>query len=155
MKKLTTEEFIQKAKIVHKEKYTYNKHFKIRVYRITLTNTDGVKHEFSAREVQQWCNNNGLIPVEEFYYGFARDLYPELNIEDREWNQKFWDKMANDSNFYMEKDSPDCNNKVPHEGVVIKIEDMIPRAWKLKTFAFVNGEQKELDSGETNTEDEN
>ena len=137
------------------EKYTYNKHFKIRVYRITLTNIDGVKHEFSAREVQQWCHNNGLIPVEEFYYGFAKDLYPELNINDSEWNQKFWEKMANDPKFYMEKDSPDCNNKVPHEGVVIKIEDMVPRAWKLKTFAFLNGEQKELDSGITNMEDEN
>ena len=27
------------------EIYTYNKHFKIRVYRITMTNIDGVKHE--------------------------------------------------------------------------------------------------------------
>ena len=35
------------------ENYTYDKHFKVRVYRITLTNVDGIVHEFSAREVQQ------------------------------------------------------------------------------------------------------
>lgn len=35
------------------EEYTHEKHFKVRVYRITETNIDGVVHEFSAREVQQ------------------------------------------------------------------------------------------------------
>ena len=25
--------------------------------------------------------------------------------------------------FYMEKDSPHCVNKVPHEGLVIKLDD--------------------------------
>ena len=49
--------------------------------------------------------------------------------------------------------SPSCNNIVPHEGIVIKIEDMIPHAWKLKCFAFLNKEQKELDKGEENIED--
>lgn len=53
----------------------------------------------------------------------------------------------------MEKNSPDCVNKVPHEGLVIKKDDMIARAWKLKCFAFLNKEQKELDAGEENIED--
>lgn len=35
------------------EEYTYGKHYKIMVYRITLTNVDGVAHEFSTQEVQQ------------------------------------------------------------------------------------------------------
>lgn len=35
------------------ETYTHEKHFKVRIYRLTLTNVDGVVHEFSAREVQQ------------------------------------------------------------------------------------------------------
>ena len=55
----------------------------------------------------------------------------------------------------MECDSPSCNNKVPHEGLVIKKEDMISHAWKLKCFNFLQGETKELDSGESNIEDEN
>ena len=53
----------------------------------------------------------------------------------------------------MEMNSPDCVNKVPHEGIVIKKEDGIAHAWKLKTFAFMNREQKELDKGIENVED--
>lgn len=128
--------------------------FKVRIYRITLTNVDGQVHEFSAREVQQWCKTNGLIPVEELYYGYARDLYKDLN-EQEHWQENFIDRLANDKNFYMELNSPDCNNKVPHEGIVIKKEDMIPAAVKLKAFAFLNKEQQQLDAGEDNIEDNN
>lgn len=128
--------------------------FKVRIYRITLTNIGGQVHEFSAREVQQWCKTNGLIPVEELYYGYARDLYKDLN-EQEHWQENFIDRLANDKNFYMELNSPDCNNKVPHEGIVIKKEDMIPAAVKLKAFAFLNKEQQQLDAGEANIEDNN
>lgn len=128
--------------------------FKVRIYRITLTNIDGQVHEFSAREVQQWCKTNGLIPVEEFYYGYARDLYKDLN-EQEHWQENFIDRLANDKNFYIELNSPDCHNKVPHEGIVIKKEDMIPAAVKLKSFRFLQGEAAELDAGEANIEDNN
>lgn len=70
------------------------------------------------------------------------------------WNENFIDRLANDANFYMEKNSPHCVNKVPHEGVVIKIEDGLSRAFKLKCFRFLNKEQELLDKGEENIEDE-
>lgn len=133
------------------EPFTHEKHFKVRVYRITMTNVDGYVHEFSAKEVQEWCKANDLIPVTEYFYGYAKDLY-NIPIDDN-WTDTFWDTMANDKNFYMECDSPSCINKVAHEGLVIKKEDMISRAWKLKCFYFLNGEQKELDAGEENIED--
>ena len=51
----------------------------------------------------------------------------------------------------MELDSPHCNNKVPHEGLVIKIDDGVARAFKLKCFRFIN----KIDmSEEANIEDE-
>lgn len=128
--------------------------FKVRIYRLTLTNVDGQVHEFSAREVQQWCKNNGLIPVTEFYYGYAKDLYKELDTSEH-WYENFLEKLSNDKNFYMEMDSPDCNNKVPHEGIVIKKENMISAASKLKAFKFLSGEQQQLDAGESNIEDNN
>ena len=133
------------------EPFTHEKHFKVRVYRITMINVDGYIHEFSAKEVQEWCKANDLIPVTEYYYGYAKDLY-NIPVDDN-WTDAFWDTMANDKNFYMERNSPSCSNKVPHEGLVIKKEDMRSRAWKLKCFAFLNGEQKELDAGEENIED--
>jgi hypothetical protein len=134
--------------------YLYGKHFKILVYRITMTNPDGIVHEFSAREVQQYCEYVGLTPVTQYYYGLAKDLYPELN-EAEHWSENFISKLANDKRFHMEMNSPTCNNKVPHEGVVIKVENMRSEAFKLKCFAFLDKEGKSLDKGESNIEDEN
>lgn len=136
------------------EKYTLGKHYKIFVYRITMTNVDGIVHEFSAREVQQYCKNIGLTPVTEYYYGYAKDLYPDLAPSEH-WNENFLQRLANDKNFYMEMNSPICNNKVPHEGVVIKSENMRSEAFKLKCFVFLDKEGKALDKGESNIEDEN
>ena len=133
--------------------YKYGKNFGIRVYRITYTNVDGKVFEFSPREVQIWCKEHDLIPVTELYYGRACDLYPDLP-RDIHFSENFIDRLANDKNFYMECDSPDCNNKVPHEGVVIKIDNMKPAAFKLKCFKFLNKEQQALDKGEANIEDE-
>ena len=122
------------------------------IYRITLTNEDGVVHEFSPREVQIWCKNNNLKAVTEFYYGLAGDLYPDLD-KSSHWCENFIERLADDKNFFMEMNSPDCINKVPHEGIVIKIDDMKSRAWKLKCFKFINKEQELLDKGITNIED--
>jgi len=134
------------------ESYTEGIHYKIYIYRITYTNIDGVVQEFSARAVQNWCKKNGLRPVTELYYGYASDLYPDLNTEEH-WNENFLERLANDKNFYMEERSPECANNVPHEGVVIRIEDNLAHAFKLKCFNFLNKEQKALDNGEINIED--
>lgn len=134
------------------EKYQYGIHFKVLIYRVTLTNIDGNVHEFSAREVQQWCENNGLVAVNQYYYGYAGQLYPQLDPQDH-WNENFLQLLANDANFHMECDSPTCNNKVPHEGLVIKVENMKSEAFKLKCFAFLDKEGKALDKGELNIED--
>ena len=58
-----------------------------------------------------------------------------------DWTKKFLDKLSNDKRFYMECKSPSCVNKVPHEGIVIKKEDMIGHAWKLKCFKFLDMSQ--------------
>ncbi len=133
------------------EDYTVGRHFRILIYRVTYTNVDGEVHEFSTQEVQQWCDKNGLYPVEQCYYGRAKDLYPDIDTA-QHWNANFLERLANDKNFYMELDSPHCKNKVPHEGLVIKIEDGHSRAFKLKCFRFIS---KEFLDEESNIEDEN
>jgi len=135
------------------EKYQYGVHFEVLVYRVTLTNVDGNVHEFSAREVQQWCKSCGLQCVDQYYYGYAGSLYSDLD-PDEHWNENFLQKLANDKNFNMELNSPTCKNKVPHEGIVIKIENMKSEAFKLKCFKFLDAEGKALDKGESNIEDE-
>lgn len=131
--------------------YEYGKNFGIQIYRITYTNPDGVVFEFSARQVQQWCKDKGLTPVEQLYYGYAKDLYPELD-ETEHWNENFIQKLANDKRFYMEELSPTCHNDVPHEGIVIRIENGLSEAYKLKCFRFLGEESKSLDKGEIDIE---
>lgn len=135
------------------EPYTHEKHFKVRIYRVTSTNVDGKVFEYTPRQVQQWCALVGLTPVEECYYGKAGDLYPDLDTTTH-WSENFIERLSNDERFYMEKDSPHCQNKVPHEGLVIKIENGLSQAFKLKCFRFLNKEQELLDKGEANIEDE-
>lgn len=135
------------------EAYTYGKHFGVQIYRVTITDVSGKVHEFSAREVQLWAQMVGLVPVEQYYYGYAKDLYPDLDPSEH-WNENFLLKLANDKNFYMECNSPTCDNKVPHEGIVIKIENMKSEAFKLKCFKFLDREGKALDKGEVDIESE-
>jgi len=136
------------------ETFTYGKHFGVQIYRVTLTNTLGHVHEFSPREVQEWCKNNGLKPVEEYYYGYAKELYPDIPQDDN-WTTEFLEHLAGDKRFYMEELSPTCINQVPHEGIVIKIDNMFSEAFKLKCFKYINREQKALDKGEVDIESEN
>ena len=58
--------------------YRYNVNNGIRVYRITQTNSSGHVFEFSARQVQEWCKLNDIRPVIQYYYGYAKDLYPDI-----------------------------------------------------------------------------
>ena len=135
--------------------YVLNKHFGIQVYRVTYTNPDGIVYEFSARQVQQWCKKVGLTPVEEYYYGYAKHLYPKPDdVADEDYGTYFVEQLGKNKIFNMECLSPTCNNKVPHEGVVIKKENFVSEAFKLKCVKFLEGESKQLDSGEADIESE-
>lgn len=134
------------------EEFTSEKHFKVRIYRITYTNIDGKVIEYTPLQVQQWCANAGLTPVEECYFGKAKDLYPDLDVSNH-WNENFIERLSNDKRFYMELDSPHCKNKVPHEGLVIKPLERLGTAFKLKSFRFLDKEGRLADLGEIDIED--
>lgn len=134
------------------ETFTHERHFKVRIYRITMTNVDGKVVEYTPLQVQQWCNKVGLTPVEECYFGKAKDLYPDLDTFNH-WNENFIERLSNDERFFMELDSPHCKNKVPHEGLVIKPLDRLGSALKLKTFRFLDKEGRLADLGKVDIED--
>ena len=53
----------------------------------------------------------------------------------------------------MEKPEPMCIQKVPREGIVLRIDnDPLREAFKLKTVAFFEREQKLIDQGEVDGE---
>lgn len=113
------------------------------IYRITTTNHSGQVYEFSHRQVKDYCERFGLNMVPEIYYGNAKDLYPELSINDH-WHQDFLDRLIED---YLEKDCKLCKSKkVPDEGVCLRRDIFDSEIYKLKSFKFFEWETKQLDS---------
>jgi hypothetical protein len=119
------------------------------IYRITTTNEDGRVVEWSMLQVQQWCKQNGLEVVPLYYYGRARNLFSDTEIE-RDWQRYFLEFLQEK---YLEKKCSICKNNVPDEGICLRVESLDIDVYKLKSFLFRVYESKTLDLGESNIED--
>lgn len=56
------------------------------------------------------------------------------------------------ANKYLAASNLFRHNDVPHEGIVIRIENGLSEAYKLKCFRFLGEESKSLDKGEIDIE---
>ena len=131
-------------------------------YRITTTDESGNHTEWEVMDVYKWTNeiikNNPettawLKPINILYHGTLSQLYPDVN-KNEHWHQNIIDKLREDkANFGMEGNEPMCINKVPREGIIIRIDnDIHAEAFKLKTDAFKFREAKQYDAGEVDME---
>lgn len=131
-------------------------HYGVYIYRITYTSPSGQVYEFSAKQVQQYCKKMGLKVVPELFYGFAGDLFPSVDINDIEdidkWRNQFLVEIRNNFN---NKQCYMCNNNVPEEGCVIRVEDIDLKVYKQKSLLFLERETKQLDKGEEDIETAN
>jgi len=129
------------------------KQHKIFIYRITMTNLSGKVFEFSAKQVQDWCRDNGLVSVPELWYGKAKDLVSfEDTLSPENWREHF---LSHLKYVHNEHDCYICNNIVPEEGCVVRIEGMGIEAYKCKSTRFLEFETKQLDKGTVDIETEN
>lgn len=144
--------FLQSGRAIQKD-YDYGcaegQHEKY-VYRITTTTPNGQVIEWPTLQVQEWCKSKGLKAVPLYFYGKAKDLFPELDTTTH-WNDNFFEKLKET---YLEKKDPICKNDVPDEGVCIRREGLEIDTYKLKSFAFLQRESEELDTGTTDIESE-
>jgi hypothetical protein len=141
------------------------------IYRIKYTNINGKDFEFSAKQVQDFCKENGLKAVPEMYYGYAKDFYDEyVYATEEDFNNKAEMKRLSDINLekwqegflnavkekYNEKDCYMCKTaKLPEEGAVIRIEGINCEVYKCKSFRFLHLESEELDKGKSDIESDN
>ncbi len=125
-----------------KEQKTY-------LYRITTTNEDGSVREWEMSEVIEFCEKNGVNHVPIYYHGRAADLFPQLH-PDEHWHRNFIELLRN--SFNMEKNCELCKNKVPAEGLAIRVEGKPLPAYKFKAFKFLLKETEMLDKGEVDME---
>lgn len=136
--------------------YKINQNFGVYVYRITYTSMKGDVYEFDWGSLKEYCIKFGLNHVPELLYDTAFNIvadtyYPQpySMVETEAWQQDFLKTLTDK---YLEQDCYMCkSNKVPAEGIVIRrgVE-----SFKLKAFAFLERESKELDSEEVNIEEQ-
>ena len=131
-------------------------------YRITTKDASGKKTEWNVMQVYDWTVNlikahpeiaGRVKPIPVLYHGTMADLYPEIANE-MDWGTAFLAHLEADAQrFGMEKNEPFCKNKVPREGICLRIDDdPIAECFKLKTFAFLKKEQSEIDAGNVDIE---
>lgn len=122
--------------------------YKMVVYRITYTNEEGIKQEFSWNQVKSYCEEKGLTYVPEFYQGKAKDLFPELDVS-QHWHDNFFNKLS--TSFNMEQKCKICNNGAPAEGLVVRVERPNTEefeVYKLKAKLFTLKENELIDSAQ-------
>lgn len=149
--------FIPKSGGYIQKGYDYGckeKEFKIFIYRITHTDQNGHKIEYTTRQIEDWCIKNGFNHVPKMFKGTVRDWFRNYNYN---INQETWrdDLLGYFKLEYLEKDCDLCNNKVPDEGVVVRIDGLDLKVFKLKSTRFLERETKELDSSEIDIESDN
>lgn len=129
--------------------------YAVYVFRVTYTNPEGTVFNLNTLQAQEFCKKVGLNFVDIYFYGKAKDMFPEIE-EGHHWNENFLKKLEET---YLEGYDDTCkSSKAPFEGVVIRKEEN-PfddlEIWKLKSFLFLQYESVELDKGEENIEDVN
>lgn len=138
----------------------------IMFYRISTIDEGGSKYEWEINEVYDWTvkliermkeagdeNWKRIHPIDILYHGTFGDLYPEIDTESH-WHEEVLEKLKQDkTHFGMDELEPLCNNEVPREGFVIRIEnDSINEALKCKSEAFFFKESLMMDAGEVDIE---
>lgn len=118
------------------------------VYRITQTNPSGTVIELTMPQILQFCEKHELSVVPIFYMGGLQQFIVENGISGPD--QVIPSLSAK---YNIESDCFLCKNKVPTEGIVLKVDDLNEFiAFKLKSFNFTQEESKEEES---NIEDNN
>lgn len=127
--KLGDKRYVEKygKSIVYKYGCTQDQ-YKVQIYRISITNPDGMEVDFSPMQLNEWCKKRNFDPVlslvPSFFYDGDKERLMDLvkTLAERE------DKLCED---YLD---PSHIN----EGVVIRVDSgkLIPDFYKYKTFPF-------------------
>jgi tRNA-binding EMAP/Myf-like protein len=135
---------------------------KFYVYKISVVNPDGQVIYLTDKQIQEWCEKVGLLFKDTFiYYGNIDNLFESKEFQDwdvlvREEIRDSWKETLLDylEFKYNEKDCYMCVNKVPEEGIILRIEKLEHyEAYKLKSKRFILGESEAQEKGQENLED--
>lgn len=122
-----------------------------------------IKKEWNVEDVKEFTLGlmkkypelqDKLHPIDILYHGPLSEFAPLDRTQ--HWQENFLKAIQEDEGdeeLGMEKDEPLCKNKVPREGVVLRIDnDPMEEAFKVKCQKFLTREAKEIDKGNVDME---
>lgn len=112
------------------------------VYRVAVVTPDGHLYDLSWRGVEEFCAERGMKTVPVLWTGLKRDL----DID------SWMDRRYRDEGFQQAVQLSDA--KTVDEGVVARVDGLLPLALKAKAARFFEHETKMLDAGEVDLETE-
>lgn len=129
---------------------------KFYVYKISVVNPDGKVIYLTDKQIEEYCEKVGLLYKDTFiYYGNIDNLLESKDFTDWDvlykkdvkdtWQETLLDYLEYK---YNEKDCYMCTNKVPEEGIVLRVEHLESyEAYKLKSkrFLLMESEAQEKD----------
>lgn len=135
---------------------------KLMIYRVNEKLPDGTHKEYEISDVIKFIQDlktvypeigDKLMPFTLLYHGKLTNLYPNVPV-DNTWNYKILELLKRDKeHFCMELDEPLCKNKVPREGICLRIaNDKNVECFKLKCLYFLGKEAEQIDKGEVDIE---
>lgn len=131
--------------------------YKIYMYRMTMTNVDGVEIEYNWEQMTERAKELSVDVVPLLYDGTLNEwikLYSPSWKEDEYINVSDNELLAMLEKEYLGKKAPDCNRK-PDEGVYLRYDHLYrSEGYKLKDPEFVLGESKAFENGEVDPEEE-
>lgn len=132
---------------------------KFYVYKISIVNPDGKVIYLTDKQIEEYCKKVGLLYKNTFiYYGKAKDIFTIEGLTEDEFSTSLWQNQFLNylEKEYNEKDCYMCNNIVPEEGIILRVEKLESyEAYKLKSKRFILAESEAQEKGEINIEDEN
>lgn len=117
------------------------------VYRVAFTNPQWLVYNLNTVEAKKYVEKLWLDHVEILYSWSIVDLLESLNIDSgHHWQENLVVKLEE---LYNDKDCFVCENSVPEEWIVLRVEDNEWfNAYKLKSRRFLEYETKMLDKSE-------
>jgi hypothetical protein len=87
------------------------------------------------------------ISISSFPTSLKTSFTAEIDTETH-CHENVLNAMKSDKRFCMEEDEPLCKNKLPREGIVLRInDDPMAEAFKLKCLKFLGKEAEDIDKG--------
>jgi hypothetical protein len=122
------------------------------VFKVDVVNFDGETFTMSYPQMVEYCAKKGFRVPECYYYGMAKDLFPELNTE-HHWHDNFLQKL--EQTFLGKKEESCIDKTVPEEGICVSVQKPLgSKIFKLKDLEFLGYETQQLDSGDVGVTDE-